>query len=65
MKVEGDKAIWKDDPIKVFRSLADELAKTVGEQAKEMRNPTKLGKDQATWKLCNNIARIAVLERGL
>lgn len=65
VKVEGDKAIWKDDPIKVFRSLADELAKTVGEQAKEMRNPTKLGKDQATWKLCNNIARIAVLERGL
>lgn len=65
VKIDGDKAIWKDDTVKVFRSLANELAKTVGEQAKEMRNPTKLGKDQATWKLCNNIVRIAVLERGL
>lgn len=65
VKIDGDKAVWKDDPIKVFQSLVDELAKTVGEQAKEMRNPTKLGKDQATWKLCNNIVRIAVLERGL
>lgn len=65
VKVDGGKAMWKDDPIRVFRSLADDLAKTVGEQAKEMRNPTKLGKDQATWKLCNSIVRIAVLERGL
>jgi hypothetical protein len=65
VKIEQGRAIWKDDPIKVFRTLADEIAKTVGEQAKEMRNPTKLGKDQATWKLCNNIVRIAVLERSL
>lgn len=65
VKVDGMKASWKEDPIKMFSTLAKELSKTVGEQAKEMRNPTKLGKDQATWKLCNNIVRIAVLERGL
>jgi hypothetical protein len=65
VKIDGDRATWKDEPIKVLHSLDGELAKTVGEQAKEMRNPTKLGKDQATWKLCNNIVRIAVLERGL
>jgi len=65
VKVDENNAVWKDDPVAVFGSLSGVLAKTVGEQAKEMRNPTKLGKDQATWKLCNNIVRIAVLERGL
>lgn len=65
VKVDGDNAIWKDDPVKTFRSLVNELAKTVGEQAKTVGNPNKLGKDQATWQLCNNIVRIAVLERGL
>lgn len=65
VRIKDGRAEWKEDPIKFYHSLEKELALTVGSQAKEIRNPTKLGKDRATWKLCNNAVRIQVLELGL
>jgi len=65
IRIKDGRAEWKDEPIKFFHDLEQDLAGTMGQQAKEMGNPTKLGKDQATWKLCNNTVKIKVLELGL
>lgn len=63
--VKGDKCEWKTDPIKFFDSLKSELADTVVKQAIEFKNPNKLGKDEATWKLCYGAVEVATLRRGL
>ncbi|MFH1207144.1 MAG: AIPR family protein [Patescibacteria group bacterium] len=56
---------WKTDPIRFFQELKESLAVLVGTQAKELRNPNKLGKDAGTWTQCYQAVRIAVLERSL
>jgi hypothetical protein len=63
VKVEGGTAQWKNgvsSPVSILSKLIDDLAEQVGKQAKEFRNPNKLGKNQATWSLC-----YFVVERGL
>lgn len=65
VKVEGDKCIWKSDPIKFFRELKQDLAVRLGDQAKELRNPNKLGKDTATWGRCYDLVAIEALRRNL
>lgn len=65
VKIENDKASWKANPIKFYHELENELATRVGEQAKEMRNPTKLGKDQATWRLCSDLVEMEVLRKHI
>lgn len=65
VEVKENKCIWKADPIKFFDSLKEELATTVVKQAIEFKNPNKLGKDEATWKLCYGAVEVAVLRRGL
>ena len=62
---QGGKCSWKIDPIKFYDSIKGELAERVVEQAIEFRNPNKMGKDRATWKLCHDLVRLSVLERSL
>jgi hypothetical protein len=59
------KCTWKADPIKFFREYKEQLAERVGEQAKEFRNPNKLGKDKATWGRCYDLIQLEVLKRNL
>ncbi len=63
--IKDGKCVWKADPIKFFDSLKAELADTVVKQALEFKNPNKLGKDEATWKLCYGAVEVATLRRGL
>ena len=43
---------WDRNPIEVWKDLKKNLAKDLGDQALEMQNPSKLGKNSTTWKLC-------------
>lgn len=65
VKIDGDKCIWKTNPIKFFRELKEDLAVRLGDQAKELRNPNKLGKDTATWGRCYDLVAIEALRRNL
>jgi len=55
---------WKSDPIKLFEDIKETLAQAICEQAIEFRNPNKLGKDGATWRLCYALAALEVAKRG-
>lgn len=61
----SEKCSWKADPIRFFSDMKGELAGLVGDQAKELRNPNRLGKDNAIWKMCYQSVKVAVLERSL
>ena len=63
--VKDGKCSWKVDPIKFFQQLKVDLAVKVGDQAKEFRNPNKLGKDVATWNLCYYVVQLEALKRKL
>lgn len=65
VRVKGDKCEWKSDPVVFFDSLKEELATTVGKQAIEFKNPNKLGKDEATWKMCYQAVELATFRRNL
>jgi len=56
---------WKADPIQFFQELKVQLSSRVCDQAKELRNPNKLGKDKATWGRCYDLVRLEVLKREL
>lgn len=59
------KCFWITDPFKFFEEVKEDLAQRVGEQAKELRNPNKLGKDNATWRGCYDVVQLAVFKRKL
>jgi hypothetical protein len=65
VKIENDKCSWKTNPIKFFGELKEELAVRLGDQAKELRNPNKLGKDNATWGRCYDLVALETLKRNL
>jgi hypothetical protein len=65
VEIKDDKCTWKIMPVKLFRELENDLAQRLGEQAKELRNPNKLGKDSATWGRCYDLVAIEVLKRNL
>jgi len=65
VKCNAEKCEWKTDPVKLFGELKNELSKRVGEQAIEFRNPNKLGKDMATWRLCYDVVEKETLRRHL
>lgn len=65
VKVKDGKCEWKTDPIIFFDALKEELATTVGKQAQEFKNPNKLGKDEATWKMCYQAVELATFRRNL
>ncbi|MFA6194500.1 MAG: AIPR family protein [Patescibacteria group bacterium] len=65
VRIEDGKCSWKTNPIKFFRELKGDLAARLGDQAKELRNPNKLGKDIATWGRCYDLVAIEALKRSL
>jgi hypothetical protein len=65
VQIKDNKCSWKILPVKFFRELKNDLAIRLGEQAKELRNPNKLGKDSATWGRCYDLVAIEVLKRNL
>ena len=65
VEIKNDKCSWKIDPIRFFRELSSNLAEIVGDQALEFRNPNKLGKDNATWKMCYQAVELETLRRHL
>lgn len=62
VQLSEGKVSWKRDPIAFFETVKDELVQRVVEQAKEIRNPTKLGRDNATWGRCYDYAALEVLK---
>jgi hypothetical protein len=65
VRVKDGKCEWKTDPIVFFDDLKEELADTVGKQALSFKNPNKLGKDDATWKMCYQAVELATFKRNL
>lgn len=63
--IKNGQCYWKANPIKFFDDLKSDLASRVGGQAKEFRNPNKLGKDVATWQSCYDAVALEVLRRRL
>ena len=64
VNVEKNKVTWKSDPVDLFEEVKAMLAEAIGEQAIEFRNPNKLGKDSATWRLCYALVALEVAKRG-
>lgn len=56
---------WKANPLAFFEDLKEELATTVGKQAITFTNPNKLGKDEATWKMCYQAVELETFRRNL
>jgi len=66
VRVKPDGACeWKDSPERVWGDLKADLAVRVGNQAKSLQNPNKLGKDVATWQSCYDAVSLEVLSRRL
>ena len=65
VKIKDGKCEWKIDPVEFFETLKEELATIVGKQALEFKNPNKLGKDEATWKMCYQAVELATFRRNL
>lgn len=61
----GEKCSWKIDPINFYEQIKQELSSRVCEQALEFRNPNKLGKDIATWRLCYDYVELESLRRKI
>lgn len=65
VRIKDGRCEWKADPISFFEGLKEELSTTVGKQAIEFKNPNKLGKDEATWKMCYQAVELATFRRNL
>lgn len=63
--VSDNKCSWKKDPIKFFNEAKSELIQRLGDQALELRNPNKLGKDKATWRACYDYVALEVMKLHL
>jgi hypothetical protein len=65
VRCDASKCSWKTDPLKYFEEIKTDLISRLGEQAREFRNPTKLGKDNATWGRCYDFVELETLRRAL
>lgn len=65
VEYKGKRCTWKSDPVSFFLEHKSLLAEAIGEQAIEFRNPNKLGKDNATWRLCYALVALEVAKKGL
>lgn len=65
IRIKDDRIEWKENPIRFYQSVRKEIATRICEQALQMRNPTKLGKDSATWGRCYDLVELETLQRGL
>lgn len=62
---DAEKCSWKKPPLELFEELKVELVSRLIEQAREFRNPNKLGKDNATWGRCYDFVELETLKRAL
>ncbi len=65
VEVNNDKVSWKKDPVKFYEDVKVELIQRLGDQALEIRNPNKLGKDKATWRACYDYVAIVVMRLNI
>lgn len=65
VEIRDGRAIWKEDPIKFFLQLWEEIADRIWERAKDLKNPNKLWKDISTRRSCYDAVKMTVLERNL
>lgn len=65
VEVNGDRASWKKDPLKFYEDIKGELIQRLGDQALEIRNPNKLGKDKATWRSCYDYVAITAMRLNI
>lgn len=65
VECDKNKCEWKKDPTVFLEDVIEDLAERVGAQAKELRNPGKLGKDQATWRSCFDRVQLEILKRNI
>lgn len=63
--LKDNKCSWKRDPEKFFEEMKVELIQRVVDQAKEFRNPNKLGKSKDTWRSCYDCIALEVLKLNL
>lgn len=63
VKVEDGKAFWVEDPIAVWHEQKDKLVATVCGEAKQIQNPTKMGKQKSLWEQCYQRLMIARLTK--
>ncbi|MFA5025759.1 MAG: AIPR family protein [Candidatus Shapirobacteria bacterium] len=61
----AEKCKWKENPYRFFEELKYELASRIGEQAKQINNPNRMGKDISTWRSCYDLVQLEVLKRHL
>jgi len=65
IEINGDRASWKKDPVKFYEDIKGELIQRLGDQALEIRNPNKLGKDKATWRSCYDYVAITAMRLNI
>jgi hypothetical protein len=59
---DGATCRWSSDPFAFFEKVKVELVTRVMEQAMEFRNPTKMGKDNATWGRCYDLVMLELAD---
>jgi hypothetical protein len=57
--------VWKEDPIKFWNTVKDDLVNRITERAFEYRNPNKLGKDTAAWRSCYDSVSLSAFRRNM
>jgi len=65
VNVEGDRATWKDDPIRVYGMIRNELTKKVVGSALRTKNPNETGKNVDLWGICYSMVEREVLTRKI
>lgn len=63
--IKDDRCVWKKDPARFFDDIKNELIQRLGDQALELRNPNKLGKDKATWRACYDYVALEVMKLNI
>lgn len=61
VKIENGKAVWQESPRKVWNAQKVHLAESIGEEAKKLQNPNKMGKQKSLWEQCYRDLLIAQL----
>lgn len=65
VEIKDGKAVWKEDPLKIYASLREELITTVVDTAKRIGNPNAMGKEPNIWSVCYGLVEREVLVRKL
>ena len=63
--VSDGKAVWKTEPSAFLHKISDELIGRLCEQARELRDPVRLGKSKMVWCSCFDCAAMEALKAGM